>query len=262
MLDWNPPQPVVDTVERYQRNNEVYKFSPVEYRLFGGSYYAAIYTSGDDNSWIFMNHKGERLRKSEMRDIVIAIISVNGVYNDLRFNKKVEKVKHDRMYKRNYHLLTKAENWIKKDGSIYKDFLAFKNIFDTCIHYFPILRKTMKEIREIGEKLHRIPYLDETVYQRILELRYEMGRCMFYQNHAQIQSYESRKNVVRYLWKRKKYWLAIRLWYFHWICMSDNLSYKDRKMYRQMNEVYLEGKDPTEVSDVFEPVIQNSRNPN
>ncbi len=262
MRKWMPPQPVVETAERYKKDGEIYLFSPREYRLYGGNYYAACYNPNRESIWLFLDEKGEPLKKTTMKDIVTVIISVNGVFLDLRFVKKAARNQHDRLYQRSYHLITQAESLIETNDPAHKHFLAFKNIFDTIIHWSPIIRRNAKEILELKEKLDEIRYLDEPLYQQLMDLRYDMAHGMFRQNRALVESYESRKNVIFHLWKKGKIWLAIRLAFFYLFDnKSNHLSNADRQTYRELSEIFIDGKDPVKVSDEFEKVIRRSRNP-
>ncbi|MDA8352428.1 MAG: hypothetical protein M0Z65_04415 [Firmicutes bacterium] len=262
MLHWKPPQPVVETAERYKKDGEICEFSPMEYRLYGGSYYAACYNPNKENIWMFLDGDGSRLKKGSMKDIVTVILSVNALFNDLRFLKKAEKNRHDRKYQRSYHLITQAEQSINPNHPVYKDFLAFKNVFDTIIRYSPIIRRKAKEIREIGKQLHYERYLDEPLYQRLMDLRYDMIHGMFQQNRALVESYQSRKKVVRHLWKQGKIWLAIRLAFFYLFDNKSNqLSNADRQTYRELREIFIEGKGPLDIPGETEKAIQRSRNP-
>mgnify|MGYP006926212220 CR=1 FL=1 len=82
------------------------------------------------------------------------------------------------------------------------------------------------------------------------------------QNYVQMKTYEDRKKVIQYLFKRKKIFPAIALWFYH-LRMHPNeekVKPKDREMMKEVIDVFIKGNMERE-EKMFQKALAKSRNP-
>ncbi|MFD1435041.1 hypothetical protein ACFQ5F_09005 [Kroppenstedtia eburnea] len=259
MLIYERPEAVKRKAEQLKQSGENIYIQPLEFRLFGGTFFWIRYYKKEENWYLIVDKEGNvPPRDKKVDDLLIAGLSVGSAYNDLNFNEKMSKKKDDIRFKKYLPLLQKVKEFITVQNPVLlDDFSQFEKLIHTTIELQPKMRQGFKEMERLGKFFHRNRYITDELYDEFRKIHYATVKYGFLPGYEQVKSYPARKKVISYLFRCGKISWAIKLWFLHIQLQSDNLDPEQQKGFDQMYQIFIEGKR----GEVEEYMLRHCRNP-
>lgn len=259
MLIYERPEPVKKRAEQLKQPGEKVYIQPLEFRLYGGSYFWVRFDHGNHDWYLIVDKDGNVPRRDQkVDDLLIAGLSVGSAYNDLNFNEKMSKKKDNLILKKYLPLFRKVKEYISgRNPALLTDYDQFEKLVNTTIELQPKMRKGFKEIERLGKFFHRKRYITDELYEEFREVHYPTAKYGFLQGYEQVKSYPARKKVISYLFRSGKVVWALKLLYLHINFWSDKLESEQQKGFDNMHRIFIEGKR----GEVEEYMLRHCRNP-
>ncbi|MGA8943503.1 MAG: hypothetical protein WB502_12450, partial [Thermoactinomyces sp.] len=210
------PEHIKKIIENYKKTGENVVIMPEVIKYHNQIYYGASYHKDrETRGYLILKEDGIIPLKNEIMEIFFIALGISTIY-DAFFRIAVGQMK------RRYHLVKWANKVLKKLEQKYvKKSEELKHIQS----YLKMTESTLQnqhKFKKFGLEQERLLFLVKNegiitsdLYYKAQKLQSKMGRCLFFINYDQMQSYQDRKKAINFLIKKGDFFPALLLFLVH-----------------------------------------------
>ena len=268
MARFRPPEVVSKTLEQYKRQGERYQIFPCRIEVNGSTYYGASYHLGQPVTGYITIKEDGSVPSLNLEEVELATrmnFELSNISDALyRSGIGVARKRHLGFMRRTLWILRWVERTMKQEmpSEIQQALEGFIKAPQETIENHLRLKELVKKADRLITQRAREQVVTPEDHKILKDYHYELWKCATMQNYVQMKTYEDRKKVIQYLFKRKKIFPAIALWFYH-LRMHPNeekVKPKDREMMKEVIDVFIKGNMERE-EKMFQKALAKSRNP-
>ncbi|MBA4601291.1 hypothetical protein, partial [Thermoactinomyces mirandus] len=138
---------------------------------------------------------------------------------------------------------------------------SFRKVIESTLHNHQRFKEKGLEQKQLLQKMIQEETVFTDLFYKSREIHLEMGRCLFFINYDQMQSYQDRGKAIQFLFKKGDIFRALGLFLMHLQLHPPYVKARDRETFEFTKTRYVDHKVPRQEVKEFEESISIIRNP-
>ncbi len=257
------PDHIKKIFEEYKRPRENVMIMPEVIKYQDRVYYSASYHLGTDTTgFLILNEDGSFPSKQELPELLFITISISGIGTFLFRSARGLLRKKFIFVRWAYKVLRKLEQKYANEVEGLKYIQSYRKTTESTLNNHQRFKDKALEQKQILNQMIDEGVVTPESYYKSQEVHLEMGRCLFFINYDQMQSYEDRVKTIKFLLKKGDIFRALGLLFVHLQLHPPYVKERNREDFEFTKTRYIDHKAPKEEVKILEESILKMRNPN
>ncbi|MGA8942890.1 MAG: hypothetical protein WB502_09280 [Thermoactinomyces sp.] len=259
------PEHIKKIIEDYKRPGEnIVIIMPQVIKYHDQIYYGASYHQkrGEDaTGFLILREDGNIPSKQEIIEVFFIVLSSSAIYSAVSRSAGELIRKKFMVIKWANKVLEKLEK--KYDGAEEIKYIhSYRKTTESTLHNHQCYKEYALKQKTIINQIVDEGIVTPESYYESREVHLEMGRCLFFINYDQMQSYQDRVKAIKFLFKKGDIFRALGLFFVHLQLHPPYVKARNREDFEFTKTRYIDHKVPKEEIEILEKSISELRNPN
>ncbi len=259
------PDHIKKIFEEYKRPREnVVVIMPEVIKYHDQTYYGASYhqNRGEDaTGFLVLREDGSVPPKQEVIEVFFIGLSFTAIYS--AFFRSIRG-----LIRKKFMIVRWANKVLKKlerrssQAEEIKYIQSYRKTTESTLHNHQKFKEKTLEQEKLLLEIKDKGIISPESYYKSREVHLKMGRCLFFINYDQMQSYEDRVKTIKFLLKKGDIFRALGLLFVHLQLHPPYVKERNREDFEFTKTRYIDHKAPKEEVKILEESILKMRNPN
>lgn len=257
------PEHIKKMIEDYRQPRENVVITPEVIKYHDQIYYGASYHQGRDvTGYLILTVDGNIIPKQEAIEVQFIAQSISGIASVFFRSTRGLMRKKFVFVRWAYKMLKKLEQKYADEPEGLKYIQSFRKAMESTLHNHQSFKEKGLEQKQLLQKMMQEETVFTDLFYKSREIHLEMGRCLFFINYDQMQSYQDRGKAIQFLLKKGDIFRALGLLFVHLQLHPPYVKERNREDFEFTKTRYIDHKVPKEEVQILEESISKMRNPN
>lgn len=257
------PGHIKKIIEDYKQPNENVVVMPEVIKYQDQVYYSAsYYQERAITGYLIIREDGGVPSKQELPELLFMAISISGI--GLFFFRSTRGLLRKKFIfvRWAYKVLKKLEQKYANEAEGLKYIQSYRKTMESTLHNHQRFKDEASKQKQLLNQMIDEGIITPESYYKSRKVHLEMGRCLFFINYDQMQSYQNRGKAIKFLFKRGNIFRAFGLLFVHLQLHPPYIKERNREDFEFTKTRYIDHKVPKEEVQILEESISKMRNPN